>query len=56
MKFTIDVDKLVTKATELGIKGYDKAKAATPAAKVKALSFKDRMKEAVATGKEAARR
>jgi hypothetical protein len=56
MKISFDTDKLVSKAVEYGVRGYDSAKAAAPSAKDSILSFKDRVKKAANKGVKAARR
>jgi hypothetical protein len=55
MKLTIDVDKLVAKGSEIGVRSYRGAKTVAPSIKTKAVSFKDRMKAAVNAGIEAAK-
>ena len=47
-------DKIVAKTVESSVRGYNAAKAATPAAKAKALSFKERVAKAAQAGIEAA--
>ena len=56
MKLTIDVDKIVAKTVETGVRGYDSAKRAAPTAKSSFLSFKDRISKAASQGKKAARK
>lgn len=51
-----NIDKLVSKSTELAYRGVDKAKRATPEAKKRARSFKERVAKAYVDGKAAARR
>jgi len=55
MKFTIDVDRIVAKGAEIGVRSYSEAKRVAPTIKAKSISFKDRMKAAVEAGVKAAK-
>ena len=56
MKLVINFDRIVESTVKTAVRGYDKAKGATPAAIKSATSFKDRLVEAGKAGKEAARK